>query len=254
MRTNLAIMIEYRAEVVLWMMASLWVVVMMVVWIGVADGRAINGYAAADYVTYYMVTLFVRNMTAVWVSWELDYQIRQGLLSSKLLRPLHPVHHEITANISEKGLRIAIVVPIVIIVFLLMPHAPLDVRPLNVLAFLVSVALAWVITFFSDYIFGILAFWTSQSTAFGEVFFAFRTVLGGVLAPLAMFPDWLQSSLIWLPFRYMISFSVEIATGRLQPLDIAAGFGVQALWALLIVLATKLLWTRAMKSYSAVGA
>lgn len=253
-RANWALTSEYRAEIVLWMMGSLWVVVMMLVWIGVADGRSINGYAAADYVSYYMVTLFVRNMTAVWSSYELDYQIRQGQLSPKLLRPIHPLHWEISFNLSEKVLRAMIVIPIVVVVLAVLSHAPLDMRPLAVVAFLISLMLAWLITFFSDYAIGILAFWTSQSTAFVQVFDGIRSVLSGVLAPIAMFPDALQAVLAWLPFRYMISFSVEILTGKLRPEQIVQGFAIQSAWALVMVLLVKVMWRRAMKSYSAVGA
>lgn len=254
MRVSWAISMEYRAQALIWMLGTLLVFIMMLVWLSISKNGPVGGYSADDFVTYYMVGLVVRQLTAVWSSWELDAAIREGRLSPLLLRPIHPIHNEIAANWGEKGLRMIILLPIVAVVLLVVPHTPIQSSPLNVLAFLVSIFGAWQICFAADYLIGMLAFWTSQSTAFVQMFFALRMMLSGVLAPVALLPQVIQPALHWLPFRYMLSFCNEIALGRLSTSEILSGLAIQFAWGICLWLAVRGVWKIAMRSYSAVGA
>ncbi len=215
-RAAWALTVEYRAQIIIWMMYSILMVIMLVVWLSISENGAVNGYTSADFVTYFMVGWLVRNLTAVWASWELDFAIREGRLSPMLLRPIHPIHNEIAANWVEKTLRVGIIVPIIVVVLIATPGVQLLLTPLNILAFVVSVMGAWLILFMVDYLIGMLAFWTTQTSAFIIGFESIRLVLTGIIAPLALFPQAVQDALRWMPFPYMLNFSVDIAMGRLD--------------------------------------
>jgi ABC-2 type transport system permease protein len=249
-----ALIMEYRAQVVIWMMSSLLMVIMLLVWLSISSEGAVNGYSSADFITHFMVGWIVRNLTAVWASWELDFNIREGRLSPMLLRPIHPIHNDVAVHWVEKLLRLGIVVPIAAIVLLLTPEARLDFSPLNILTFLVSIIGAWLIVFLSDYLVGMLAFWTSQVGAFINGFFGIRLVLSGAIAPVAMFSPAVQEVLRWSPFPYMLNFSVDVAMGRLTPEALLTGLIVQWGWALFCICAAWAFWKIAVRSYSAVGA
>ncbi|NJM42220.1 MAG: hypothetical protein HC853_16490 [Anaerolineae bacterium] len=235
-------------------LTSLLMIIMMVVWMSISKDGTVNGFSRADFVTYYMVGMVVRQLTAVWASWEMDFSIREGILSPKLLRPLHPIHNDIAANWGEKAIRMVIVLPLVITVLWLTPGVQLDLSPLTLLLFILSIGGAWVIMFFMDYLTGLLAFWTTQVTAFITLVEALRILFAGILAPIQMFPLWLQNIIQFLPFRYVLSFSIEIVTGRVQGAQLLFGFAMQLFWAVFMVLAVRAVWARAMRSYSAVGA
>ncbi len=256
LRMGWASVMEYRAQIIIWMTNSLLTIVFMLVWLSISRDGPVNGYDGADFIAYFITAWFVRNLTAVWASWELDYAIREGRLSPMLLRPMHPIHNEIAINWAEKALRLGIVLPIAALVFAVAPEAAsrLDWAPHNVAAFLLSLALAWVILFMTDYLLGILAFWTTQATAFVQGFFGVRLLLSGAIMPIAMFPDALQQALRWTPFPYTLNFSVDIAMGRAQGEALLFGFAVQIGWALVSVALVRLLWRVAIRSYSAVGA
>jgi ABC-2 type transport system permease protein len=253
-RAAWAITVEYRAQIVIWMMYSVLMVIMLVVWLAIAEDGPVNGFTQADFVTYFMIGWLVRNLTAVWASWELDFAIREGRLSPMLLRPIHPIHNEIAGNWVEKSLRLLIVTPIVVIVLIATPNAAVVLTPLNILAFTVSVIGAWLILFFVDYLIGMLAFWTTQTSAFIVAFDSIRIVLTGIIAPLAMFPQAVQDVLRWTPFPYMLNFSVDIAMGRLTPEAMLFGFVVQWAWVAIVIAAMRAVWRLAIRSYSAVGA
>lgn len=253
-RAAWAITVEYRAQIVIWMMYSVLMVIMLAVWLSISQDGDVNGFSQADFVTYFMVGWVVRNLTAVWASWELDFAIREGRLSPMLLRPIHPIHNDIAANWVEKGLRVAIVLPIATVVLALTPGANVNLAPLNVLAFIISVIGAWLILFMIDYLIGMLAFWTTQTSAFIVGFDGIRIVLTGVIAPLAMFPQAVQDVLRWTPFPYMLNFSIDIAMGRLAVDALAFGFAVQWAWVAISITAVAIVWRLAIRFYSAVGA
>jgi ABC-2 type transport system permease protein len=253
-RAGWAITVEYRAQILIWMMYSVLMVIMLVVWLSIAEDGPVNGFTQADFVTYFMIGWLVRNLTAVWASWELDFAIREGRLSPMLLRPIHPIHNEIAGNWVEKSLRLVIVIPIVVIVLIATPNASVVLTPLNIIAFIVSVIGAWLILFFVDYLIGMLAFWTTQTSAFIVAFDSIRIVLTGIIAPLAMFPQAAQDVLRWTPFPYMLNFSVDIAMGRLTPEGMLLGFVVQWAWVAVVIAAMRAMWRIAIRSYSAVGA
>lgn len=249
-----ALTIEYRAQIVIWMMSSFLMVIMLMVWLSISRDGDVNGFSSADFVTYFMIGWVVRNLTAVWSSWELDLAICEGRLSPMLLRPIHPIHNEIATNWVEKGLRLIIVLPIAMAVLTFTPGVRLALTPPNLLAFALSVAGAWLITFMSDYLIGMLAFWTTQTSAFINGFSGVRLVLSGIIAPIAMFPPAAQSVLQWLPFPYMLNFSVDILMGRVQGEPMLIGFLIQFAWAIIFVALVQLIWKIAIRSYSAVGA
>ena len=79
--TRFAEMAEYRAEVVIWMLSGTLSLVMMLVWMAqaaAAPGGQIRGYSAPEFATYFLSTWLVSQLLVVWVSHELDFQIRQG--------------------------------------------------------------------------------------------------------------------------------------------------------------------------------
>jgi ABC-2 type transport system permease protein len=253
-RVSWALSMEYRSQAILWMMTSLLMIIMLVVWLGVSEGGAVNGFTRGDFIAYYMIGWVVRTLTAVWSSWELDYQVRQGTLSPLLLRPIHPIWNEIAANLTEKIFRMSIVMPIVIVVLLTAPDARVNLSLASVAAFVPALIGAWLLVFLSDYLVGLLAFWTSQTGAFIMGFYGLRVLLSGIVAPLAMFPTDVQAILEWTPFPYMLNFPTAILTRGVTGSELWIGFGVQAFWVVVLVAAVRLGWRAAMRSYSAVGA
>ncbi len=246
--------LEYRAEGLVWMMTNMLSIIMMVVWMSISRNRSVNGFSTGDFVAYYMVGLIVRQFASAWTSWEMSNEIREGSLSPQLLRPIHPIHRHVTANWAEHVMRFVLLGPIVLVVLILTPDAHLFLTPISISAFLFSLLGAWFITFLSDYAIGILAFWTSQATAFTQAVYGLRTVFSGVLAPIQMFPLVIQNALDWLPFRYMLAFSNEILLGQTRDERLLFGLVIQWAWVVFFFILTRILWKLGVRSYGAVGA
>ncbi|MCL4505659.1 MAG: ABC-2 family transporter protein [Chloroflexi bacterium] len=253
-RMSWSISMAYRAEQVVWVLTSLLSVIMMLVWLSISRGGPVNGFTSGDFVAYYMVGLVVRQLTGVWTSYEMGNEIREGTLSPQLLRPIHPVHRHVAANLAEKAMRMTLLVPLVSLVFILTPDARLVLTPWSIGAFALSVAGAWAISFLADYAIAILAFWTTQAAALAQVLYSLRIVFTGIIAPLQMFPAAMQAALNWLPFRYMLAFSSEILLGQTGGDRLWFGLLVQWAWVAFFFVAVRILWRLGARSYSAVGA
>jgi ABC-2 type transport system permease protein len=79
-------------------------------------------------------------------------------------------------------------------------------------------------------------------------------VLAGQLVPLALMPDWAQGFLLVQPFRYLLSFPIELVVADLGRADIALGLTVQVGWTMALVFGSRWVWGRGQRAYSAVGA
>ena len=64
---TLAAFIEYRAEVLIWMVAGTLPLIMMFIWMGLAANGPVGGYAAADFAAYFLLVFIARQFTVCWV-------------------------------------------------------------------------------------------------------------------------------------------------------------------------------------------
>lgn len=249
-------MSAYRAEIVIWILTGSLPLIMLAVWIGKAQasGGAVGGFSAPDFAAYFLSAWLSQQMIVAWVAWELDFQIRQGTLSPKLLRPLDVFWEHVAAHLAERLVRLPIMVAVLLAGLLLIPGTRIAPDLLHVLAYLVSITLAWVIRFQIAYCIGLLAFWYEHAIAFDELYFTIAAFLTGAFAPLELYPPAVRAVLEWLPFPYTIYYPVRILNGALDWPTTLGAIGVQCVWALVFWLLRMLLWRRGLRRYGAVGA
>jgi len=254
LKINWQVILEYRAGMVIWVLANTLPLVMLAVWITISSSAPVAGYGPAQFAAYYLVLLRVRQLTTVWVAWELDHDIRLGEFSPKLLRPINPIHSHIAMHLADKLFRLFTVVPLILLAIFCVPGIAYQADFLTLSLFLLSLIWALAIRFMSQYCIGLLSFWITQSLSLNEMWYAGMLMFGGVIAPLDLFPPFIAKWAAYLPFRYMLSLPVEIIMGHLPLAETVRALGQQALWLLLWIGLFRLLWKTGLKHYSAVGA
>ena len=55
-------------------------------------------------------------------------------------------------------------------------------------------------------------------------------MLGGVVIPVELFPETVQRVLAWTPFPYVLDFPVRVMIGRIEGIEMLAGFAIQLFW------------------------
>jgi len=254
-KTNWSLVLEYRAEITIWMLYSFQPLVAMAVWLSLGRGGPVGGYRPSDFVSYYLANILIRQFTGAWIIWDLDREIRMGEFSYKLLKPLSPIHHYLVGNLAAKPLRVGIVLPPILLAAFLTPGVRYASDPTTLVIFVATVFGAWLITFLFQYNIGLLSFWITQTLALNDLLlFGLWSLLSGYLIPLDLFPEAVVRLSYYLPFRYMLSLPLETILGRLTLKDMLYGMTLQWVWIALFWALYRLLWWRGLKYYSAVGA
>src|SRR5512133_821886 len=97
-----------------WLLSTTMPLVMLALMSAVAREAPIGRFGEADFTAYYLAALVVRLMTGAWGIWEVNFEIRQGTLAYRLLRPIHPLVAYAAENVGAMPLRLVAVVPIAI--------------------------------------------------------------------------------------------------------------------------------------------
>ena len=246
--------IQYRASGMIWMIGSVVEpTVYLVVWTAVAGSRGadVGGYGPGEFAAYYMTLLVVNHLTFSWVMHDFTFRIQYGSLSFELLRPIHPIHADICANLAYKALMMVVVIPALAVLWL--TFDPVFEPNATSLYFLPVLVLAFAVRFCFEWTLALAAFWTTRVTALNQVYFSVQMFLSGRVAPIAVMPLWLQDTAHALPFYYTIAFPVEVALGRLEPAAIWTGLATQVFWLAIAIALIRLVWWRAVRHFSAVG-
>jgi ABC-2 type transport system permease protein len=255
-KTTFAAMLQYRASLVIWMIGHvLEPLVYLVVWSTVsnAGGGSVGDYTTGDFAAYFLVMMLVNNVTYTWIMYEFEYRVREGGLSFALLRPVHPIHSDIADNVSSKLITLPFMLLIAVILGLFF-HPTLAVVPWAIAAFLPAVLLAFLLRFFLEWTLALTAFWTTRVGAVNQTYFVLMLFLSGQMAPLTLFPLPVRVAAAILPFRWMVSFPVELLLGRLTPVEALTGMLAQIAWLAIAFVLLRIVWRAGVKIYSAVGA
>ncbi len=216
LRTGLAAALAYRAEMVVWMLTTTMPLVSLALWSAVAESGPIGTFSQRDFAVYFLAVLLVRQLSSSWLVWELNAEIKNGALAQKLLRPVHPLWLYSAENLGALPLRVVLCSPLVILSVVFFDTLPLPRTLAGALVFVLALVGAWLINFFTMALVGALAFFVESSVAIFEVYTLGFMVFSGYLVPLDLFPPGIRAVADVLPFRYVIAFPVQIATGALQ--------------------------------------
>jgi ABC-2 type transport system permease protein len=253
LRVGFAEAVAYRAEFLVWLLSTNMPLVMLALWTAVARDAPVGRFGQRDFVAYYLAALVVRLLTGAWVVWELTFEIRQGTLSYRLLRPLHPLLAYAAENVSAMPLRLALSLPVAGVAFWLTAGERITRDPLLLAIFPLSVLGAWLITFLAMAVVGTLAFRWDSATSVFELWLGLYGVLSGYLVPLELFPGWVEGLARVLPFRSMLGFPVELVIGMLPRERALLELAVQWGWIAGLLLAVRWAWRAGLTRFEAFG-
>lgn len=255
LRVGFAETIAYRAEMIVWILTTTMPLVMLSLWTSVADEAPFRAYTRTDFVAYYLGALIVRNLTSNWVAWQIAEEIRLGSLSMRLLRPVHPFASFLATHLSALPLRILVITPVVVILFLTNARHVIIDDAAHIGLFIVSIAGAWLLTFGVFVAIGSLSFFLEKSMSLVEVYFGLFMLMSGYIVPIALMDPWMRDVADWLPFRYMLGTPVEILIGKYPDTsDAADAVAAQWAWATSMLLIATFTWHRGVKRFEAYGA
>ncbi|BAZ49517.1 hypothetical protein NIES4103_21290 [Nostoc sp. NIES-4103] len=246
-----AYMVEYRAELILWVLSGSLPIILMGIWIQAAQGGRFS-LSPVDFTRYFLTVFIVRQITVVWVIWDFEREVVEGKLSPKLLQPLDPVWHHVAGHLSERFARIPFAFLLIALFFILYPQAFWIPSLIQFLLFTLAVALAFILRFVIQYTLALFSFWTERASALENFWLLFFLFFSGMIAPLDVFPENVRAIVLFTPFPYLIDFPTSLLVGL--PVDVTRGFLSMVGWILIFLGANRLLWRAGLKRYSGMGA
>jgi ABC-2 type transport system permease protein len=203
--------------------------------------------------TFHETFLYVAIGSAVfillktYVDWEVSYEIREGIISTHLTKPLDYQTFILFTSLGQILMSLLVItLPTILIITLVFKVSiPLG---LGTLLFPLSLLLAFVISFCFDYFTGVMAFYTESVWGLSTVKEIIILGLSGALIPLQFFPQKMQGILLALPFQTIYHTPLMMLTKPDQPLStFLPMLAIQIVWAVVLFVLTRLFFEQAVK-------
>jgi len=145
-------------------------------------------------------------------------RIRRGEFSNYLLRPTSFVYEWISNNFVEKVYKIIILSILLSAFYIFFGGFPINIQTNFQLVFLsvISIIMGAMINFILDLIIGISAFWLDEIEVLNGTNKTVANLFSGKIVPIVFLPSFLGAFVIYLPYRYLISFPIELVLGKLN--------------------------------------
>jgi ABC-2 type transport system permease protein len=249
--TYYAYMLEYRAELFIWVLSNSLPFILMGAWLKASENGSF-GLTSLEFIRYFLAVFIVRQFNIVWVIWDFEKELISGQLSHRLLQPVDPFWHHFISHIAERWARLPLIVGLIALFFILYPQSFWIPSLSTSLITAFIVAIAFVLRFLIQYNFALLSFWTERASAIEQLWFLPYLFLSGMIAPLDVFPELIREIVLWTPFPYMVYFPAAILVGK--AVNIWQGIGVMAGWMGITYIVNRWLWRKGIKQYSGMGA
>jgi ABC-2 type transport system permease protein len=247
--------LAFRGFLVYWfVIESLPFFVMFFLWNFIYIGHDIvNGFTLSAMITYYFLGYFVRQFTQNYIDWSLVKRINKGTFSQFLYRPLSHQMYLGLDNVAEKIMRFIVTFPVLFLMVALLHNYLFWNGWNNFGYFLLGLGLSFLLNLYLTFFLGYSAFWMEKSDAILYFKNSLIYYLSGSLIPLSFFGPQVAGLLSFLPFRYMVSFPIELYLGKLTSGEIKSGFLVGFVWVVIFILLEKVIFAKGIKKFSAVG-
>lgn len=216
---------------------------------------AIAGYDYAAMIWYFLLTALVDNLiTPTEDEWQIASDIRDGLINAFLTKPMNYLGYRISLFLSYRALYTAVTLgPLVVVFWWFRDYIQLPANASTWGLTAISLIMAAFIQFFIAYSVAMLAFWILEISTVVFILYSFEYFLSGHLFPLDIMPQWFQSVVVWLPFTYELFCPIAVFLERVEGPELWRGLAIQAAWVAIGYGVARLLWSRGVRKYQAVG-
>lgn len=248
--------LTYRARFINWLIVDLsQVFIFPFIWLAIYGERdMLGGFTRADIVMYYVVLAFVSLTTTSHHSHYITRDILDGKMSAKLLLPLRYVWYH---WFSELGYHIATlgVMSVLLILFIaLFPeYSVFPSHAATWLLFAISLIIANFISASIQIMVGLGSFWLGEVHALSQLRFLIEKIFSGEFAPLTLYPVFIRSIALSLPFQFIHFVPIQIYLEKISFVESIKTLGVGFVWLLIFFVTINIIWRQGVKRYDGAG-
>ncbi len=253
-RLSLSSEFAYKWQVLVWIVSdAIQPVIFALLWSAVATSGT-RDFTQADMISYYFMVLIVSRLTQDWSVQFISNSIIAGDFSKYLIRPFNYLSEMFGISLAIRTLRIILMLPLIIVgYFLFGRYLSYELIPSTIITFILAIGIGFVINFLLGNIFALLAFFIKQIVGLRALYVNVLSILSGEYIPLKVLAVGILFIFEVLPFRYVLSFPIEIISGDLSYSQIQRGFIISAIWIIVLSVLYKLVYKYAIMKYESEG-
>jgi ABC-2 type transport system permease protein len=221
-----------------------------------ASGRpTLGGLSMRGMVIYYIFAVLIgRIVQSNDLQLGIPDDIYQGSLSRYLL---YPVSYAAVKYAEQVGSLAPQMVQLLVlggtVPFLIGIPPEIHVSPASIAMCVVSLVIANFLHYLLVFPIQAVAFWAENVWSLIVAERLLVSILGGMMLPLALFPECVRNILAWLPFPYLISVPIRTLIGSVEPSEWAQGIAISIAWCGIFALVGRMVWKRGDRQYTGVG-
>ncbi|MCM1283352.1 MAG: ABC-2 family transporter protein [Muribaculaceae bacterium] len=223
---------------------------------GSADNATLGGLTRHEMVVYVFMSYIASSLVMISISKTVGKDVVKGNVAMNLIKPMD---YRISLVAQSFGTAVyhflmpGLIVWVILEVYKVrVLHEPV-VRIENILLFLVSVFMSFLIYVLFDFCFGMIAFFTTYIFGLQMAKEALLSFLTGQLIPLSFFPGVVQRIFDFLPFSSMVYTPVMIYLGKYEGAELLFVLGRQAVWVVLLYVLGSVIWRQVTKRLVVLG-
>lgn len=209
-------------------------------------------YSRAGLIAYFIGVTLLSIFTEQWQSWLMAEEIGNGQFSFSLLKPYSFYFNYMADKLSDVFFKAGVFSFLLLLAYFILAKgfvANLNITPLSIFLFAVSAIVGFLIAFTIEMTIGLLSVHFYDIDFIKRYTELFSLIFSGKFVPLAFFPGFISSLALILPFRYYISFPVEVLLNKLRFEELLIGLAIEFCWLILVVLLFKTIKSNFYKNY-----
>ncbi len=245
----------HKEQLLVWIIADIIKIVgLCFVWSASArmTGSMDQGYV----ITYYLFIIIVGKLMQDITPENGVRQILEGRFSNSLLKPISYLTEYMGSNLGSNLFRLIVSVPafgVGMYVAIRLGFWITDFNPYLMFLALFAVIIGFLVNFLLGNIFSLIAFYNKNMEGMKIFYYNIAAFLSGEYMPFAALPLIGLFVVQVLPWRYTLSFPIEILLGRMTNYDIGIGFVIGIVWLIALYLLYLILFKISIKKYAAEG-
>ena len=205
-----------------------------------------------DLITYVWLQQVFLSFIMLWFrDQELFDLITSGNIAYELCRPLGLYPHWYAKLLAQRFVSAMLrCFPILFITFLLPEPYRMSAPPslASFLLFLVTLLLGLLVIVSISMLIYISVFWTMSPIGSILMISVAGEFLAGMIIPVPLMPEWLQSIAYVLPFRWTADFPFRVYSGHIPVTEASWGIAIQLLWLVLLIIVGQWLMRKALRA------
>ena len=250
--------LEYRLNFALSLISAAYpIFIQTFLWTAIFQASAqqvVYGYTYRQMIAYTFLAGLVARIVRTGFEYEIMDDVKTGKFSRFLVQPVGYFQYRLCSFFGNKLPGLSMLLGLLVVVLAgLSIFWGVSIQFANILIFLVTIVLAIALNFLLFYSISAISFWIVEVGFLFEGIRIITILLSGGIFPLEVFGERFLQVVNLLPFKYTVSFPINVLNGKTVPADIVVGILVQCLWIIIFLAVSNLLWRVGSRRFVAVG-